>query len=54
MRHHLGVGMQIAAMVFLPLLIVWQLEYGFRILYMPMLLLVGMAVFWLGTRLRES
>lgn len=46
--------MQIAALVFLPLLILWQLQFGFRLIWMPALLLVGAAVFFIGTRLRES
>lgn len=54
MRQHLGFLMQLAALAFLPMLIFWQLEYGFRLIWMPGLLLVGMVVFFVGTRLRES
>lgn len=54
MRQHLGFLMQLAALAFLPMLIFWQLEYGFRLIWMPALLLVGMVVFFVGTRLRES
>lgn len=53
MRQHLGFLMQLAALVFLPMLIFWQLEFGFRLIWMPGLLLVGMLVFFVGTRLRE-
>lgn len=54
MRQQVGFLMQIAALVFLPLLILWQLQFGFRLIWMPALLLVGAAVFFIGTRLRES
>lgn len=54
MRHQIGTGLQFLVLVFLPLLIIWQLEFGFPLLYMPGLLLVGIIVFTLGTRLRES
>lgn len=54
MKHHLGVGMQFVVLVCLPLLIVWQLEFGFPLLYMPGLLLVGILIFFIGTQLRES
>lgn len=46
--------MQFAALVFLPLLIIWQLNFGFPLIYMPALLLAGVLVFFTGTRLRES
>ena len=48
-----GFLMQFAALVFLPLLIFWQLDFGFRLLWMPTLTLLGVAVFAIGHRLRE-
>ena len=54
MRHRIGMGLQFLVLVFLPMLIIWQLEFGFPLLYMPALLVVGMIVFGIGTRLRES
>ena len=54
MRHYAGMLMQFAALVFLPLLIIWQLNFGFPLIYMPGLLLAGVLVFFAGTRLRES
>ena len=54
MRQRVGFAMQFAALVFLPLLCLWQLNFGFPLIYMPMLLLAGTAVFLVGTRLRES
>lgn len=46
--------MQFLALVFLPMLILWQLQYEFELIWMPALLFVGAAVFIVGTRLRES
>ena len=54
MRFQIGFFLQFVALVFLPMLIIWQLNVGFRAIYMPLFLLVGMAVFGIGTRLRES
>lgn len=54
MKHHLGIGLQVAAMTLLPLLIVLQLWFGFELLVMPTLTIVGIVVFLLGTWLRES
>ena len=54
MRHHLGITLQIIAMACLPLLIVYQLFWGFRLLVMPICTVIGIVVFWIGTRLRES
>jgi hypothetical protein len=54
MRHQVGFLLQFAVLVFLPMLILWQLEYGFRLLWMPALTLVGILVFWIGYRLREG
>lgn len=53
MRNALGFLMQFAAMVFLPLLIIWQLNFGFRLLWMPSLTLAAVVVFWIGHTLRE-
>jgi hypothetical protein len=54
MRHHVGLLMQFAVLVFLPLLILWQLNFGFPLIVMPAALLAGVVVFAVGTRLRES
>ena len=53
MRQQLGFVLQFVVLTALPLLIYWQLTYGFRLIFMPALLLVGILVFWAGTRLRE-
>lgn len=54
MKHQIGTALQFLVLVFLPLLIIWQLEFGFRLIYMPALLLVGIVIFTIGTQLRES
>lgn len=54
MRHHVGIALQMVALAWLPLLIVYQLNFGFQLLVMPTCTLIGIVVFWIGTRLRES
>ncbi len=54
MKNGIGFLLQFTALVFLPLLIVWQLNFGFRLVWMPGLTLVAVFVFWLGHRLRDS
>ena len=53
-RHYIGLALQFVALVFLPLLIIWQLNFSFPLIWMPLLLLLGLIVFTIGTRLRES
>jgi hypothetical protein len=52
MRQHIGFLMQLFVLSLLPFVIVWQLNYGIRLIWMPALTLLGIAVFTLGTRLR--
>lgn len=52
MTHHLGIFLQFLALVFLPILIIWQLNFGFPLIWMPGLTLAGIAVFMVGTKLR--
>ncbi len=54
MRQYLGIGLQFFVLTALPLLIWWQLQFGFALIWMPALLTVGIVVFWIGTRLRET
>lgn len=54
MLHHLGIFLQILAMAFLPLIILYQLNFGFRLIVMPVCTVIGFAVFWIGTQLREK
>lgn len=54
MRNSIGMFLQFLALVFLPLLILWQLQFGFELIYMPGLLLVGVVIFFIGHLLREK
>ncbi|MEZ6064967.1 MAG: hypothetical protein R3B90_04510 [Planctomycetaceae bacterium] len=54
MRYYLGMVLQFLALVFLPMLIYWQLQFGFDLIWMPSLLLVGILIFTAGHILREK
>tara|TARA_B100001105_G_C22007334_1_gene279985 strand:- start:260 stop:430 length:171 start_codon:yes stop_codon:yes gene_type:complete len=54
MRQQFGFLMQLVVMTLLPLLIVWQLNFGMPLIWMPGLTLVGIALFTFGTRLRND
>ena len=47
-------ALQFLALVFLPVLILWQLNFGFRLLWMPGLTLAAVIVFYIGHALREK
>lgn len=53
MLHHLGILLQIAAMTGLPLVILYQLNFGFQLTIMPICTVTAIVVFFIGTRLRE-
>ncbi|WP_437201057.1 hypothetical protein [Planctomicrobium sp. SH664] len=53
-RNTVGFFMQFVALILLPLLILWQLNFGFRLLWMPMLTVAGAVVFWIGHLLRDK
>lgn len=52
-RNLLGMFLQLVALTFLPVLILWQLNFGFNVLWMPGLTLVGVVVFVIGHKLRD-
>jgi hypothetical protein len=54
MLHHIGIFLQICAMTFLPLIILYQLQFGFKLIVMPVCTVAGFTVFWIGTQLREK
>lgn len=54
MKHHIGMLLQLVVLGGLPAIIVFQLFYGFRLIVMPVSLMAGVILFWLGTTLRES
>ena len=53
-KHLFGMFLQLVTLSVLPLVIVFQLYYGFRLIVMPISLLVGITLFSIGTMLRES
>jgi len=53
-KHLLGMFLQLLTLGVLPLIIVFQLFYGFRLIVMPVSLLIGIVLFSIGTVLRES
>lgn len=53
MRQQVGFLLQFLVLVFLPLLIGWQLFFGFRLIWMPAGLLAGIIVFSAGHVLRK-
>jgi hypothetical protein len=54
MRQTIGLLIQIAVLALMPLIILYQLNFGFRLIVMPICTMTGIVVFWIGTRLRES
>ena len=52
-RNLLGMFLQLRALTFLPVLFWWQLNFGFKVLWMPGLTLVGVGVFLIGHKLRD-
>ncbi|MEZ6125259.1 MAG: hypothetical protein R3C49_19090 [Planctomycetaceae bacterium] len=51
---HVGFFLQLFVLGALPALILYQLSFGIPLVVMPTCLLVGVILFTLGTRLRES
>ena len=54
MLHHIGIFLQGCVLVFLPCLILWQLNFGIKLVLMPACTVGGIFIFWLGTILREK
>lgn len=54
MRHQVGFALQLVVLMFLPLVIGWQLFFGFPLIAMPACLLVGICVFSVGHVLRRK
>jgi len=53
-RHQVGFALQLVVLMFLPLVIGWQLFFGFPLIAMPACLLVGICVFSVGHVLRRK
>ena len=54
MRQRVGFVLQLIVLMFLPLVIGWQLFFGFPLIAMPVCLLVAVAVFSVGQVLRRK
>jgi hypothetical protein len=54
MRQQIGYLLQLAALTMLPMLILWQLDFGIPLIVMPMLTVVGIIMFYVGYKLREG
>ncbi len=54
MRQQIGFLMQLAVLALLPLVILWQLEFGMPLIVMPFLTLLAIFLFSFGTKLREG
>lgn len=54
MKQTVGMLMQLGALSILPAIIFFQLVYSFKLIVMPISLLLGICVFSIGTMLRES
>ncbi|MFP6767032.1 MAG: hypothetical protein VB859_02605 [Planctomycetaceae bacterium] len=54
MRHQIGFLLQLAVLALLPLVIVWQLNFGMELGWMAGLTLLGVFLFTAGTKLREG
>lgn len=53
MRQQFGFVLQLLVLMFLPLLIGWQLFFGFRLILMPLATLAAIVVFSLGYAMRR-
>ena len=54
MKQQIGMLLQLFVLGGLPVLVYFQLTFGFRLIVMPACLLAGIVVFTIGTRMRES
>ncbi len=54
MRNMIGFVLQFAALVALPVMVIYQLNVGFSLLWMPMLTVAWLVVFYVGHFLRDK
>ena len=54
MRRQIGFLLQIVALTMLPMVMLWQLDFGIPLIVMPALTVVGIFIFYVGYRLREG
>ena len=53
MKHHIGIALQLLVLAVLPTLILFQLQFRFRLMVMPVSLIIGIVIFAIGAKLRE-
>lgn len=53
MKHQIGVALQLVVLSVLPCLILFQLQWGFELIVMPVSLVIGIVLFAIGAKLRE-
>ena len=54
MRRKIGYRLQQAVLIMLPMVILWQLDFGIPLVVMPILTVVGIVLFYIGYKLREG
>jgi hypothetical protein len=54
MRRNLGWALQLLVLLLMPLIIVFQLFYGMRLILMPILTIAGIVAFLTGQALRSK
>ncbi len=54
MKQTIGFFIQLFVLAVLPVLVYWQLNFGIPLIVMPVSLLIGVTIFSIGTKLRES
>jgi hypothetical protein len=53
-RRKIGWVLQLLVLMFLPMTIVWQLYWGFKLIYMPACVVIAIALFSVGYLLRND
>ena len=54
LKQQIGFALQFVVLTITPLISWWQIQFGFKLIWMPGLLATAAILFWMGTRLRES
>jgi hypothetical protein len=54
LKQQLGFVLQFAVLTATPLISWWQLQFGYKLIWMPGLLICAAILFWIATQLRES
>jgi hypothetical protein len=51
--HHFGILLQLIALTILPMVVLFQLNFGIKLVTMPVVTMIGIVIFIAGTQLRE-